>query len=405
MGILSPIKKEIKLISWILKNKKKTINMEFKKKSILIVDCWIPEFDKDSGSRRMYKIIQSLVESNYKVFLVSDQHEYKYNDEYVHYYEELGVTVYRPYLKGIIPVTLNRFLREITSKIDDAILSRPDVFKKYYPILKNISPKVNIIYDMVDFHYIRNLREYELNNSIFALQQAEHYKTLEKENCELADITFVVSETDKILLKENNFKCKKICIVSNIHDSKEIDKNYKPFEKRKDLLFIGGFQHTPNIDAVNYLCDKVLPLILEKDPSIKLHIVGSNTPNKIKEKANKNIIIHGYAQYLDSYFNDCKVFVAPLRFGAGIKGKIGQSLEYNLPLVTTDIGAEGFNFDPYSELMIANNSIEISNNVLELYFNPEKWKNISIHSKTILEPFSYTKTKENILKSLATKLD
>jgi hypothetical protein len=334
------------------------------------------------------------------VFLVTEQHELSFNYTYAHHYEKLGVTVYRPYLSGIKPINTKKFLDLIVPYIETAIISRPDVFKKFYPWVKSINPKCTIIYDMVDFHYIRYLREYKLSNSEHALQEAEKYKILEKENCLLANITYVVSETDKQLLFENNISCNKIVVVSNIHDSKPIEKSFNPFEKRKDLLFIGGFQHTPNIDSVIYLRNKILPLIWKTDPSIKIHIIGSKVPENIRALENPNFIIHGYIKNIDSFFYNSKIFLAPLQFGAGIKGKIGQSLEYNLPLITTDIGAEGFNFSPYQNLMIANSPEQIAKNVLEVYNDKNKWTALSQHAKNIIKPFSYSNTKKTVEKSL-----
>lgn len=406
MGIkFKSFKKKVKMFFWILKNKKTPIDMEFKQKNILIIDCWIPEYDKDSGSRRMSKIIQALIESNYKVFLVSDQHEYKYNDTYVPFFEKQGVTVYRPYLEGITPVNLKLFLTKILSNTNDVILSRPDVFDKYFSSIKKIKPRVNIIYDMVDFHYLRNLREYQLNNSKHALRESEKYKILEKKNCALADITYVVSNGDEKLLRENRISCKQTRIVSNIHDSKDINKDFVPYEKRSDLLFIGGFDHTPNIDAVKFLRNEILPLIWKEDPSIKMHIIGSNAPKEIKDLHTDRFIIHGYVENLDTLFNSCRVFVAPLRFGAGIKGKIGQSLEYNLPLVTTNIGSEGFDFSTTEDLMVGRTAREIANKVIKIYNNSTNWNMVSRNSINILRPFSFDHMKSTVLSSLTENLN
>ena len=400
MGIFSIFFQPLKTFIWIKKNKVSPISIKFEEKNLLIMDCWIPEFDKDSGSRRMYKIIQALVELGYKVFLVTDQRETKINFEYASYYEKLGVTVYRPFVKGSKIINRQKFLETILPNIDIAILSRPDVFKKYYPIIKKNNSKTIIVYDMVDFHYIRFQREFELSKVEEAHREAEKYKRIEKENCKNADLTFVVSETDQTLLSEHDIQCNKTAVISNIHDENSFKNSFNSFEKRKDILFIGGFNHTPNIDAVLHLHNNIRPLILKKDKSIKFHIIGSNVPEEIQNLNDENFIIHGFVKDVTSFFNNARLFVAPLRFGAGIKGKIGQSLEYSLPLITTDIGAEGFDFSPLQDKMIANTAEELSNCILNAYFDEKLWDEIRSNSKNVLSPFSFQNTKETIRKAL-----
>lgn len=169
------------------------------------------------------------------------------------------------------------------------------------------------------------------------------------------------------------------------------------FEDRKELLFIGGFDHTPNIDAVNYLYEEIMPLLWKSLPEISITVIGSNPPPSILELNSEKFKIVGYVKDVSPYFLNSRIFVAPLRYGAGIKGKIGQSLEYGLPLVTTNIGAEGFDFGENKNLIVGNTTQEIVNNIIKIYQNEEIWNEISLASQKVIEPFSVDTIKAKVL--------
>jgi len=153
--------------------------------------------------------------------------------------------------------------------------------------------------------------------------------------------------------------------------------NYNPTE-RKDLLFVGGFKHQPNADAMRWFIKDIFPLILKNNPNIKLNIVGSNCPQDIINEANKisNISIYNYLSDddLNYLYNKTKIIIAPLRYGTGVKGKIIEAIKNQIPVVTTSIGAEGINFNL---LNIADDSTSFAQSILNLYNDNEKLIQIS----------------------------
>ncbi len=163
------------------------------------------------------------------------------------------------------------------------------------------------------------------------------------------------------------------------------------------MIFIGGFDHKPNVDCVNYLHSEIMPLVWKTHPEISISIIGSKVPEEIKILNAPNFRVIGYVENLDSYFNTVRIFVAPLRYGAGIKGKIGQSLEYSLPLVTTNIGAEGFDFFENSNIMIANTTQDIAEKIIKIYENEDVWTKISRNSHKSIEPFSLETIEKKII--------
>ncbi|MEO8240024.1 MAG: glycosyltransferase [Flavobacterium sp.] len=367
---------------------------------VLIVDTKIPEFNKDSGSRRLTEIIKMILKNNIGVFLMADFKEYRYKSEYIEIFREMGAIVYEPSLdeSGEL-ITKEKFLKIILPKVNFTWLHRPEIFGKYYPIVKKYKPEAKIFFDMVDFHYLRFKRESELMNNSEIMKTADKYLKLELDNCKKADKIIVISDLDKDALKEHYVDDSKIISIGNVH---QYLKNDTPvnFENRKNLLFIGGFDHKPNVDCVNYLHEEIMPLVWKTHTETAIVIIGSNPPDSILKLNSEKFKILGYVNDVSSYFLNARIFVAPLRYGAGIKGKIGQSLEYGLPLVTTNIGAEGFDFGQNKSYTIGNTSKEIVDNIIAIYENETLWKKLSADAEKVIEPFSVSTIESKILNLL-----
>ena len=370
----------------------------FSDKNVLIIDEIIPEFNKDSGSRRLTEIIKLLLKNKVSVFLIADLKQYKYKSDYIQKFKDLGVNVYQPSIdqKGQL-VTKEDFIKLITPKIDFAWLHRPTIFSKFQSLVKTANPNIKLVFDMVDFHYVRLLREYELNKDEALKAEAEKFLKIELENCKNADVVIAISTTDKELLKQHFNTDEKVVLISNIHQHIDKSDNFNSFENRNDLLFVGSFRHDPNSDAVKYLKENIMPLVWKDIPDLKVNIIGSYITDEIEALASDKFKLLGFVDDLNAVINTTKLFVAPLRFGAGIKGKIGQSLEHSLPLVTTNVGAEGFDFGNQKQIMIANNAEAIAQKVIDLYTNKILWEEASNSCKTILEPFSLKITENQVL--------
>jgi len=373
-------------------------DFKFSDKNVLIIDEIIPEFNKDSGSRRLTEIIKLLLKNKVSVFLVADLKQYKYKSDYIQKFKDLGVNVYQPSIdiKGDL-VTIEGFIKQMAPKMDVAWLHRPLIFDKYQALVKNANPDIKLVFDMVDFHYIRLLREYKLNKDEALKAEAEKFLEIELQNCKNADVVIAISTTDKVLLKQHFNTDEKVILISNIHQYIDKSDDFNSFENRKDLLFVGSFRHDPNTDAVKYLKQDVMPIVWQTLPEVTVNIIGSYLTEDITDLASSNFKLLGFVDDLNLVINNSKLFVAPLRFGAGIKGKIGQSLEHSLPLVTTDVGAEGFDFGNQKQIMIANDTEAIAQKVVDLYTNKVLWDEASNNCKTILEPFSLKVTENQLL--------
>lgn len=377
--------------------------ISYAKKNVLIVDSIIPEFDKDSGSRRLYKIINILLDHGFGVFLVADKKEYKYKTEYVAHYKKLGVVVYEPSIDSSGSfINKEKFIETILPNIDYAWLHRADVFKDYVDLVSK-HKETKLIYDMVDFHYLRLIREWENTKDIKTKSEAEKYLKTEVKNCKQADKIITISNQDKEALKEFYSEEEKMITIGNVHQFLDVQK--VPFNEREGLFFVGGFSHKPNEDAVNFLYHEIMPLVWKKNKNIKVTVVGSYPTKEMLDLNSDRFSVLGFVEEISTYFNFSRVFVAPLRYGAGVKGKIGQSLEYGLPVVTTPVGAEGFDFGEIEGKLIATSAQDLADNIIKLYEDDALWLEVSKASEKILKPFSLNTIEKQVLKVLNSKSD
>lgn len=147
---------------------------------------------------------------------------------------------------------------------------------------------------------------------------------------------------------------------------------------RKDIMFIGGFGHRPNVDAVKWIADEILPELLKYLPDVKIHILGSNAPKEVLELANEHLIIEGFVtdEQLEWFYRNMRISLVPLRYGAGIKGKVVEAMRFGTPVVTTSTGAEGIP-DAEKAMLIEDDGKELARKLAELYGNAEKLESMS----------------------------
>ena len=190
---------------------------------------------------------------------------------------------------------------------------------------------------------------------------------------ERADATWVVSPIEQELLRAD-FPHKSIEVVSNIVS---IDESPMPFTGRRDLLFIGSFLHDPNIDAVVYFVREILPAVTAHLPEAKFYIIGDKAPPEVIALASEKVIIAGHQPNLRPYFDSLKLSVAPLRYGAGVKGKINQSMGLGVPVVATSLAVEGMSLQAGKDIMVADTPTAFAEAIIKVYSSESDWKRLS----------------------------
>lgn len=358
-------------------------------KSIVFFNDLIPEYDKDSGSNRLKELMILFVKKGFHVTLVSK--EIFSENHYSRFYQKAGINVFYEYLKFD---DYKHYVTKYCSKSDFVWIYGAYTFKRYFKDIKILLPNSKIIYDMVDIHHLRFERAMKLNPSDKkAKKEYIKFKNIELLASKESDFVITISDSEKEFMKSFCDE-KKLITISNIHYPKLKLEDTLSFEEREGIIFIGS-THTPNIDAIYYLSNEIMPIVWKTNPDLKLNIIG-NIKDLIKDINHQNILFHGFLPSVETLFKTNKLMVAPLRYGAGVKGKIGQAFEYYLPVVSSSIGAEGMHLKNNENALIEDSPEDFANAIISLYNSKEVWLKLQSNSEKSLYPFSRQKASEII---------
>jgi GT2 family glycosyltransferase/glycosyltransferase involved in cell wall biosynthesis len=336
-------------------------------KNVLVIDHYVPTPDRDSGSLRMFQILRLLHQLGHRVTFIPDN--LANISPYTSELQKRGIEVwYHPYVKSV-----RDYLSEHGARFDVVILSRCDFARKHVENVRLYAPQSRVIFDTVDLHFVREDREARLTNDAKGQQQAQDRQRMEHELIDEADETWVVSEVEQQLLQKSR-PDRSIQVVSNIV---EISGSNTPFALRRDWLFIGSFQHTPNVDAMIFFLREIYPLVKKRLADAKFYIIGEKVPPEVVALANENVIITGVQPDVRPFFDTVKLSIAPLRYGAGVKGKINQSMGCGVPVVATSLAIEGMDLRPGKDVLVADDPEHFASAIVTLYQSEELWERLS----------------------------
>lgn len=332
---------------------------------IIVFDERVPSPDRDAGSLRMFLILKTLAKWCQVVFV-------PFNRPQSADYES---ALWKEGIETADAVEYRRLLKD--KSVVAAIISRPSMAEVFIHRIRRVNPHVKIIFDTVDLHFVRFQREHEINGDLRALANAERYRKLERDFAQASDLVWCASAEDKEVMRREVPE-RRIALVPTIH---ELHGPGEPFAARAGLLFVGNLAHRPNADAVLFFMQEVYPQIRELLPSVGLDIIGDNPSPQMVAYDSTEVRVRGYVPDVGPYLRERRVFVAPLRFGAGIKGKVGEAMAHGIPVVTTSIGAEGFGLTHGVDVMIADDPASFATAVAQLYSEQELWETIARNAR------------------------
>ena len=351
----------------------------------LIVDHRTPAPDQDSGSVRMVNLMTLLQKLGYRVTFLPDNRAYV--DRYTEALQQRGIEVlYHPL--GAAP---NELLASIGQNLDLVILSRHYVACNYVELVRRHCHNAKVLFDTVDLHYLREQRLAELEGDEKMTRIAGRTRSNELAVARACDITLVVSPYEQSFLQQEAPDIK-VAVLSNIH---EVFGCRKPFAERNDILFIGGYEHPPNIDAVIWFSREIFPLIRKELPELRFHIIGSKSTPEVRALHGNGVEFQGFVEDLEPYLDGCRLAVAPLRYGAGVKGKINMSMSYGQPVVATGPAVEGMNARPGADVLVADDPEAFAQAVIQAYTDAELWQTLSENGlRNVEQHFSFSAAKK-----------
>jgi GT2 family glycosyltransferase len=335
---------------------------------VLVVDTLVPRPDRDSGSLRLAGVMRLLREEGAHVVFLATGREAA--GGYTAALQQSGVeTWHAPFVRSV-----PAWMREHGHRFASVLASRHHVAAEMLPLVRAHAPGAHFVFDSVDLHFLRERREADLSGDKALLRMAERTRRRELDVVAGSDATLVVSDAERGLLAREAPGAR-VEVVSNLH---RVAGPGLPFAQRHDLVFVGGFRHPPNTDAVLWFAREVFPRIRSALPGIAFHCIGSDPPREVAAlAAQPGIVVHGHVPDIDPYMDGCRIAVAPLRYGAGVKGKVNLSMAHGQPVVATPCAVEGMHLADGEDVLVASDAGAFADAVLRLYRDEALWQRLA----------------------------
>jgi glycosyltransferase involved in cell wall biosynthesis len=300
---------------------------------VLVVDHYVPEPDRDAGSRTVLCMIHGLLQLGMVVKFWP--HNLYFNPGYTEALQHLGVEV--AYGDGV--GSFGQWLAENADDLDYVLICRPQVAADFLPDLKRY-PRIARLYYGMDLHFNRMRQQAKEQSDLVVLRQAQRMETLERSVWRDMDVVLYPSseESECVAAAEPGIAARTLLPYCFEHFAA-----LRPPSTDPVLLFVGSFAHQPNRHGLMWFLDQVLPTIGMRAPAARLVVIGSNAPADIEALNSTLISVRSNVSdhELRELYRTARVAIAPLRYGAGVKLKVVEAMREGLPLVTTSIGAQG----------------------------------------------------------------
>jgi hypothetical protein len=350
-----------------------------RRRRMLVAADFLPLYDQQSGGRRMFEMIGLIAETGWDVVFLSITPQDALPGVLS---QPEGRQRYEESLRraGVVEIVYGteearRYLEAAGRDVDCALLSFPSIATEMMPLVRTYCPTCRIIFDMVDFHGVRMAREATLTDDPALAEEAGRQQAIEVACAKAADLTFAVTGEERAALLQL-VPSAVVEVMPNIFTVPE--RPLRGTRGRAGLLFVGGFWHKPNGDAMLWFARSIWPLIRREAPEATLTIIGSYPSDEVLALGQlPGITVRGYVADLAAEFDQHRAFVAPLRYGAGMKGKVGESMINGLPVVATPIGAEGMGLQSERHLLVAEDEAEFARQVLRLLADDALWERLA----------------------------
>ncbi|GAB2501780.1 glycosyltransferase [Lysobacter humi (ex Lee et al. 2017)] len=346
------------------------------RRTVLVIDALTPDATRDSGSLRLVNLMRLLRdEGAHVVFLPANR---RHAGAPTQVLQALGVEAWHAPHAQRAPA----WLRRHGPRFDAVVACRHYVLREFLPLLRRHAPRARVIFDTVDLHYLRERRGAEIAGDAAGLRAAARTRALELDLIARSDATLVVSDVERALLAQDAPQAR-VEILSNLH---EVAGPGRPFAERSGVVFVGGFGHPPNVDAVRWFAREVFPIVRARDPSIAFHCIGAEPPEDLRAlAAEPGIEVHGHVPDLSPWMDGARLAIAPLRYGAGVKGKVNLSMAHGQPVVATGCAVEGMHLRDGEDVLVADTPEAFADAVLRLYRDEALWNRLAAAGRANIE--------------------
>ena len=339
---------------------------------VLVVDQYIPRPDRDAGSRSVDQLMTELVAQGWIVKFWPNN--LWFDPEYGERLQQRGIEIFYglEYADCLVDV-----VRALGPMLHAVILNRPRIAEEYLDALRTVT-RARMIYSGIDIHFLRLRLQRSVEPIAVSGHELKLIEQLERSLWRRADVVWYPSADEAKIVRESEPNARVEVLPLYVFGN---GRPAPPRDQRDEdkLMFLAGFSHPPNADAAQWFVAEILPRIRKHRPKVRIWLVGSNPGESVRRLHGDGVVVTGFVpeETLLRHFDTAMVSVVPLRYGAGVKGKVVESLQYGVPLVTTSVGAQGLP-DVDQVACITDDAQAFAAKVLELLDSPSLWER---HSK------------------------
>lgn len=360
------------------------------KSPLVVISNHLPRYDKSSADLRLLNILKIVESFNrfqvhylylkttaddaiYKKVLSADTQFYRLDPESAAFKNRIETI--RPGYIWITSLWQIDYFRLMTDLVDELNFDK-------------------VVVDTVDFHAKEYERKFSATNDARDQRLAKDFIALESRLYPMADSLVVVSEDEKKDIQNELDNIGDVDIVPNIH---HVEERFRPLAKRSHICFLGNFGNAHNLDAAKYFIEEIFPLILKKIPSIEFHVLGNLSDRFKDQMKHPQVKVIGRINDIRKAVSHYRLFVCPMRFGAGLKGKVGMAMETGVPTVSTLIGAEGFPVVNGDHCFIADDPGDFSEKCIQLLTDDKMWNAVANRAAEMIDSNFGTGTVKRII--------
>lgn len=350
-------------------------------RQVVLASVEMQQHDRQGGAFRFFNMLKLLLEAGHHVTYFASNTCWREPDvdlePYVFELRRLGVLVYRldvsvhgnkvaPSRKAIQGIMTAR-------RYDSALLLGGIDSQAFLYAIAQASPATRIVIDSVDLAFLREGRSHAKNHSPQLWARYRERRLAELGTYKHADAVLTVTDRERAILDCELGTGKSF----HLPDLYPMPASVPGYSDRSGLVFLAGFRHAPNLDAARLLLDKIMPLVRTRLPHVVLTLVGDSPPEWLQERADEHTVVTGYVPDLQPYLQGARVALAPITWGAGIKGKICQAMASGAPNVATRMAAEGMDLADGQDVLLADSPEEFAQAVVRAYEDQELWSRLS----------------------------
>jgi len=336
-------------------------------KRLLVIGFVWPEPQSSAAGRRMMQLLQFFADNNWQITFASTAKKTKYTEDL----ESIGIETTEIRVNH---QSFDHFIKELSP--DAVMFDRFMTEEQFGWRVQTTCPEAIRILDTEDLHSLRYARQKSRQEGVSLNEAYVKSDIAKREIASIyrSDLSLIISEPEIDYLT-TQFKIDDSILHYLPYMIEAHPDKLPAFENRKNFVTIGNFRHKPNLDSVEFLKNEIWPKISAELPEAEMHVYGAYPTQQVKEwnKPSERFFVKGRAESAQNVISNARVCLAPLRFGAGLKGKLTESMQYGLPSVTTTIGAEGINGKLPWPGDIADDATEFAKAAVDLYQNREKW--------------------------------